>query len=404
MIRPTSNAILPTARGPDSVQFVVKQPNTKLSIEFDDLWRRHTLFIFADPLETEVPPMFPSDGTRVIYLPPGEHQRIIKPQSDTTYYLAGGAFLSHPADATDSSLFYSSRSNKNTHITIRGRGVVSGKFSTGSPYLVSLCGIGHRIEGVIWIEPPQQSILEINAPWSCECGWSCSLPEQTTIENVKLLGWNYADGIHAGSQSHVSHCFVRVNDDGVKPFLSDALFEDLVIWQQHNGWAVMLAWLTEGIQSNITVRNVTILHDDHDHDYPVSGCDPCVPNQATIGAVQGGSGEVSHVLIDNLVAETPVWRPFWFGMDKNTWGPTGGGRLAHWTIQGVHMAGGAYNSTILGAKASAKNGSHCSIDGLHFHGYKLAGHMVTSPAAAHVSIGRDACGVDFAADFAATQS
>ena len=91
--------------------------------------------------------------------------------------------------------------------------------------------------------------------------------------------------------------FTRVNDDGIKPFMADSLFEDMTIWQQQNGWAIMLAWLTEGVQRNITIRNVTLLHDGHDHDYPVAGCDPCVANQATIGAVHGlhgGSGPASR--------------------------------------------------------------------------------------------------------------
>ena len=27
----------------------------------------------------------------------------------------------------------------------------------------------------------------------------CRLPEQTVITNIKLIGWNFADGIHAGA-------------------------------------------------------------------------------------------------------------------------------------------------------------------------------------------------------------
>ena len=67
------------------------------------------------------------------------------------------------------------------------------------------------------------------------------------------------------------------------------------------------------MQRNITVRNVTVLHDGHDHDYPVAGCDPCVANQATIGAVHGGNATVTDVLVEDVTAETSVWRPIWLG-------------------------------------------------------------------------------------------
>jgi len=245
------------------------------------------------------------------------------------------------------------------------------------------------VEGVTLIEPPQQSILEVNPPWSCGCGWQCKQPEQTIITNVKLLGWNFADGIHAGSQAHVSHSFIRVNDDGVKPFLSDALFENLVIWQQQNGWALMLSWLTVGVQRNITVRNVSILHDGHDHDYPVSGCDPCIPNQATIGAVHGGSGTVTDVIVENVDAETSVWRPIWIGIDKSTWASQGGGHLQNWTLRNVRFAGGSQRSTLMGSTSS-----NCSLNGIHVHQYELSGKVAQSAAAAHMDV-LDACSVDF---------
>jgi hypothetical protein len=236
--------------------------------------------------------------------------------------------------------------------------------------------------------------------------------------------------VHAGSQSWVHHSFVRVNDDGIKPFLSDSVFEDLVIWQQTNGWAIMLSWLTQGMQRNISVRGVTVLHDDHDHDYPVDGCDPCVPNQATIGAVHGGDGTVTDVVVENVVVETTVWRPIWLGqcagaqhahacllpallsahpmttdhvhtrhpvtpltgIDKSKWASQGGGRLLNWKLTNIKIAGGTVNSTILGAWPHP--GSNCSVDGIHFHNLQLAGRTAKSAKVAEMDIS-NACSVDF---------
>ena len=101
------------------------------------------------------------------------------------------------------------------------------------------------------------------------------------IYNVKVMGWYASDGINAGPYGKVSFSFIRVNDDGVKPFYTGSDFNNLVISQMRNGWAIMLAWTTEGYQHDIYVHDITIIHDDHSDclaelgwegcDYSVSG-------------------------------------------------------------------------------------------------------------------------------------
>ena len=69
------------------------------------------------------------------------------------------------------------------------------------------------------------------------------------------MGWNFADGIFAGRGAHVFDTFVKVNDDGIKPFQGPALFERNVLWGMENGWPLMLAWNTESNESNQTQPN-----------------------------------------------------------------------------------------------------------------------------------------------------
>lgn len=118
-VRPLATGIKVTGHGPSTARFTVSEVHTQLSVEFDDMWQQHALFIFADPLEENVPPMFPvGDGGhgnegrlsigsplgevvsrehgggrgqhgQVVYLPPGEHRIILQPKSDVTFYLAG---------------------------------------------------------------------------------------------------------------------------------------------------------------------------------------------------------------------------------------------------------------------------------------------------------------------------
>ena len=54
---------------------------------------------------------------------------------------------------------------------------------------------------------------------------------------------------------------VLVNDDALKLYQDDCLFENTYIWHQMNGAAMQLGWDKEE-GDNITVRNTYLLHDD----------------------------------------------------------------------------------------------------------------------------------------------
>lgn len=236
------------------------------------------------------------------------------------------------------------------------------------------------LKASLWKMLRSKSHLQINAPWSCNGGWS-GKAGGARIDNVKLIGWKFADGIYSGARSHVTNVFTKVNDDGVKPFESDTLYEKLTIWQQQNGWAIMLSWLSEGLQSNITVRDATVIHDGHGWDWSVDGCDPCRPNQATIGAVHGGSSTIQNVLVENIILETKVWRPVWFGIDKSFWAQDGNGILKDWTIRNIQVQGGAEkDSEVLAGKKSDQ------IDGILFDGFNTESHFATSCQDAHIHV------------------
>ena len=171
------------------------------------------------------------------------------------------------------------------------------------------------------------------------------------------MGWYAADGINAGPYGKVSFSFIRVNDDGVKPFYTGSDFSNLVIWQMRNGWAIMLAWLTEDDQDNIYVHDISIIHDDHYDcglgcDYPVTGPDCTnetnINSQATIGAVQGGSGTITNVRVEDITVETGVWRPFFLGVQKSCWAKEGTGHLKTWTFENINFSEFLTPSRILG--------------------------------------------------------
>jgi len=172
--------------------------------------------------------------------------------------------------------------------------------------------------------------------WYCNEYWNpTGLTAKTgaKIYSVKLMGWYWADGINAGQYGTVSFSFVKVNDDGIKPFYTGSEVENSVIWQQHNGWAIMLSWLTGADQDNISVHDIWILHDGHadcgaNCDFPVAGSTGNINSQATIGAVHGGSAKITNVHLNRIYMETPVWRPFFLGIQKSDWGKDGTGKSA----------------------------------------------------------------------------
>jgi len=374
-LRPLQLGLVPTTVNATTISFELTTVDAKVSVEFDDLWTRHSMLIFADPLETNVPSPV-DDG--VFYYGVGEFWDNLYLESGATVYLAGGAILY--ADHAKRNIIDSGTDSTVRNITVRGRGVVSGKLARGAPFMLTLCGSDHTVEGITLVAPPQQSILQINAPWTCDAGWQ-GTANGAVVRGTKLMGWNYADGIYAGRNSHVSHVFTKVNDDGVKPFETNSLFEHLVQWQQGNGWAIMFAWLTEGQQSNLVVRDSTIIHDLHDTDWSVSGCDPCMPNQASIGIVQGGSGSLTDVVVENVVMETQVWRPFWFGIEKSTWGTRGTGMAKNITLTNVHVMGGGKNhSQVVGTPSTDQ------LDFVRLVNFRLGSVVAYSPEDAHLDV------------------
>lgn len=355
VVRPLSVGALPEIIDDNSIQFKLsnhEQHSFKLSVELDDQsdTRKpaNSLLIFADPLETDVPAMF---GDRVLYINVGE-QQLNYPNitSNTMVYVAGGAWVFAATDGV--AILGTSTSSSLENIKVSGRGVISGKLTdtiNDNSALVSFCGQNIEIEGITVCEPPAVQVFQLNAPWYCDDGWQGNVGG-AHVHNVKLMGWNFADGIIAGAKSHVHHVFTRLNDDNVKPMMSDSVYENNVHWQGGNGWAIMLAWCGYGAQSNITVRHSTVIHDDHQYDYAVDGCDPCVNSQATIGAVQGGSGSMDNILIEDIVMESKVMRPIWFGIQKNAWANEGTGVISNWKIKNVQiMEGFTLNPVVWGA-------------------------------------------------------
>jgi hypothetical protein len=248
-IFPKRYGITPTiANG--KIQFTIPKPNSKLYLLINGD-EENPLFIFADPLETNVPK--PTDKG-VLYFKAGVHELGIKhklPDNIHTVYLEGGAYVR-------GSIFFENRSN----IKICGRGILSGdgyefadnkdgmdKADNISKSAICQYGSGKNIlvEGITIMRPLKFSVV---------------LRGSGRMTNVKCLGWNYTvDGVVAGDKSEVDNCFFKVNDDVVKLYSDDMYVHDLVVYHQTNGAIFQLGWSGQK-GKNCRVERIDIVKDE----------------------------------------------------------------------------------------------------------------------------------------------
>jgi hypothetical protein len=234
--------------------FTISEPNTKLYLLINGD-EENPLFIFADPLETNVPK--PTDKG-VLYFKAGVHEIGMKhllPDSIHTVYLEGGTYVR-------GSIFFQNRSN----VKICGRGILSGdgyefadnkdgvdKADNISKSAVCQYGKGQNIvvEGITIMRPLKFSVV---------------LRGSGRMTNVKCLGWNYTvDGVVTGDNSEVDNCFFKVNDDVVKIYADNLKIHDLVIYHQPNGAIFQLGWGGQKAE-NCHAWNIDIVKDETPQD------------------------------------------------------------------------------------------------------------------------------------------
>jgi len=214
------------------------------------------LFLFADPPQTNIPN---ANDPKVHYFEAGYHDVGIDYEigEGETLYLEGGAFLHGNILVTVPA---------NTRIA--GRGIISGRnyqvfdppwfekqpeeqMHHGIDYKPLYVRGNNQVEGVTIIYPAGYATNILNSI-------------NTSVRNIKCLAWRWStDGIEnsLGGQSTIRDVFLKVNDDNVKFWASDAVIDGLIVWHQSNaavftfGYNMPKGFLVE----NRLVRNVDIL-------------------------------------------------------------------------------------------------------------------------------------------------
>ena len=240
-VYPLAKAIKPLEDN-STLKFQLKSP-AKLYIEIPG-HKEHPLFIFADAPEQNIPD---KNSANIVWFSPGIHDisKHYKLESNTTYYLQGGAYLKG-----------SMRGVGVSNVKICGRGILSGENLPHMSYK------SNRFEGVSiqfdngGINQSVEGITIINPSMYCIQSYSGFL----TTRNVKCFGWYYeTDGWVGGDGSVLEDSFFKVNDDVVKLYKDNLTIRDLVIYHQFNGAVFQFGWGGESA-ANGTIENIDIVN------------------------------------------------------------------------------------------------------------------------------------------------
>jgi hypothetical protein len=309
-VLPSSYGVKPRIKG-NCVTFELDRPR-KVSVEFDgDL--EHPMLVFADALEIDVPN---ANDPNVIYFGPGLHEiGDTTIASGKTIYLAGGAYVKGRLKGYNVQ-----------DVTIRGRGVLSGEeYPHGSNYSHNLINIqgGQTtrvlLEGITLTNSPLYLTLIEGA--------------NNTIRNVKMMGWYFGtDGAYVESDGLIEDCFVKVNDDAFKLYVSNTVVRDCVIWQLENGAPFQISWNMPTDNSGFLVQNVDIIRMEHRTEQI---------NLAAFDAIHGGKGHMSDYLFEDIRIENADWRLFYLTLAKHEFAPRDGemGQISNLTFRNITATG-----------------------------------------------------------------
>ncbi len=269
-------------------------------VEMNDM-ADDAVLIFADPLETDIPPRKGPDVEMVlttddvatvrnkltgnstyVVFEEGIHQwgdetgmeyagYKLPLESGKKIYIPGGAYV------------VGTFSGSPSDCKIYGRGVISlaGKDMLGGtkgiPYSTVMSngdGTGQVLEGFVSICPPH---------------FHLTVRGEVKIENVKMMSWWHStDGTVTGPDSEVLDCFFKVNDDFIKVYSDNCHHENNTMFHQVNGAPFQLSWGNQQAR-NCTMVNTYIVNSV----YKNMGA---TGNTAVINARKGAPGKASEDL------------------------------------------------------------------------------------------------------------
>ncbi len=283
-------------------------------VEFPDLIKE-PLFIFADPLETDIPSptannveLLTSDmsaGTvtevlnsttkDIIYFSPGVYNFAptitdssypgyqLPLLSDKSYYIPRGAVI-----------VGSFRSTSCSNNKMYGRGMITCSTkerlanSESIPYtqVYQEGGSGCTLEGIYFNNAAHFAVLSRN---------------DLVMRNCKMTGWwHQSDGWGGGDNSVVEDCFFKSMDDNMKVYSDNISISNVILYKQINGAGIQYGWGGGGAK-NFTLDGLYVIGDDNKNPGTTS-------NTAVVNLVSNSGNTISNHSYKNVYVECDYQR------------------------------------------------------------------------------------------------
>ena len=359
----TSAVILPPRYSPDitisgtkQVKITIKK-NGYYYVEINSAFgRKHPLFIFVDP-----PLVCPDKNQKnLLYYSAGYHDigAVKKLLSGTSVFLEPGAFL-------EGSIEFFPGDNQ----SIQGRGLIfGGKYETFYAAYPSMNDPSKWYNG-IHLDPSSgatnttfSGILIVNPNGFCT---RFLMRSNVKAEYLKCIAWRISsDGMEAGpSSTTIKNCFLKQNDDTLKLYNSNAVFENIVIFKQNNGAVFQFSWgETNNIKiSNGVIRKIDVVRTTLDKEYGIN---------SIFGVSYAGAIVYDNFYFEDIQVYDDVTTVFGFKLYSKT-GLTPAGQFSNFYFKNVRIQGTETKTFYNGV-----NGNYIQpvpvIDGQATHSYFYA--------------------------------
>lgn len=302
-VTPASYGITPEIRD-GTIRFQIEKPGF-YTVEVNGSVKR-AVHLFANAPEKDVPD---KNDPNVITIGPGEwNVNTISLKSNQTLYLSGGAVVHGMI-----------RSDNADHITIRGRGIVDGSVNPSWVLPGESAKVPVDLRSSKNITMEGLIFLDSNA-WVVNCYES----QNANLSNLKVISARpNGDGITLQSCTdvQVKDSFVRSWDDSlvVKNYSTNSdniTFDNVLVWTDLAQSCEIGYETNKGSQpnakiSNITFRNITVLHNFHKPVLGIHNSDDALVQRIryqniVVEDAQMGSGDAGEnkQLIDFAVASS----------------------------------------------------------------------------------------------------
>lgn len=358
-----------------SVTFKLDEPQN-VTILFDENFQGKVLHLFAQAPETTIPNVNDSD---VIYFAPGYYdfsgQTPFVIPSGKTLYLAGGAVVR-------GRVLISNASN----VTICGKGILLNDFTANDGY--DSVALAIKSSNYVTIK---DIIISRNAgSWSAFM-WKCG---NITVEDMKIMNPRYAssDGFNIANSHDVlfDRMFIRSCDDsiaikgtGTNGYVpsedpANALpnynitIQNLQVWSDANNALGIGAETVAAYYDSITLKNIDILYNYDDINYP-----DYFKERAAINICALNATPFSNITFEDIRVEQgkrligiDMSDDFWFGSLQGNW--SWEGNMKNITFKNIT----SYSSGSNEIRIYGKDGVH-NISNVTFEDVVINGRIVS---------------------------